>query len=183
MHQIITNLKDEIEKILSFFQEEMSGIRSNRPHSGLLENIKIDYMGSLIPLKQMATISVSQPNSLLVQPWDKSSLPACEKAIISANLGVSTANEGSHIRVILPTLSAERRQELVKLAHKKSEESKVHSRRLRDDARKEVQKIFDSKEIGEDDKFKIQDDIQKEIDNFSKKIDELVKIKEGELSQ
>src|SRR3989339_609584 len=182
MEQIMQKFKDEVNKALDFFQIELSGIRSNRPHPGLLENVKVEYYGSTMPLKQMANIQVSLPNCLIVQPWDKNALPALEKSIQAANLGVSTANEGTYIRVILPPLSKERREEIVSLVKRKAEESRINLRRLREETVKEIQKMFDDKKIGEDDKFRKKEDIQKMMDDFNKKIDEQVKKKEEELN-
>jgi ribosome recycling factor len=168
---------------LEFFKNELSGIRSNRPHPGLLENVKVEYYGSTMPLKQMANVQVSPPNCLVVQAWDKGALPALEKAIQAANLGVSTANEGAHIRVVLPSLSKERRDEISALVKRKAEESRINLRHLRDDVMKGIQAMFDDKKIGEDDKFRKKEDIQKLIEDFNKQIDEQVKKKEEELNQ
>ncbi len=183
MEQIIQKFKDEVGKALEFFKTELAGIRSNRPHPGLLESVKVEYYGSTMPLKQMANVQVSPPNCLIVQAWDKAALPALEKAIQAANLGVSTSNEGSQIRVVLPSLSKERREEISALVKRKAEESRVNLRHLRDDVMKEVQKMFDDKKIGEDDKFRRKEEIQKLIESFSKQIDEQVKKKEEELNQ
>lgn len=183
MEQIIQQFKSEAVKSLDFFKNELSGIRSNRPHPGLLENVKVEYYGSTMPLKQMANVQVSLPNCLIVQAWDKGALPALEKAIQAANLGVSTANEGAHIRVVLPSLSKERRDEISSLVKRKAEESRINLRHLRDDVMKEIQTMFDDKKIGEDDKFRKKEDIQKLIEDFNKQIDEQVKKKEEELNQ
>jgi ribosome recycling factor len=183
MEQLIQQFKNEVSKSLEFFKNELSGIRSNRPHPGLLENVKVEYYGSTMPLKQMANVQVSPPNCLVVQAWDKGALPALEKAIQAANLGVSTANEGAHIRVVLPSLSKERRDEISALVKRKAEESRINLRHLRDDVMKGVQAMFDDKKIGEDDKFRKKEDIQKLIEDFNKQIDEQVKKKEEELNQ
>lgn len=181
MTDIIQKLKSEIVPIMEFFKGELSGIRSNRPHPGLLENVRVEYYNSIMPLKQMAAVQVSLPNCLVVQPWDKGALAVCEKAIQSANLGVSTATEGHQIRVILPPLSEERRKEMISLVGKKAEEAKVNLRHLRDDIIKEIQGMFDEKEIGEDDKFRKKEEVQKILDETNKEISELSKKKEEEL--
>lgn len=183
MEQAIQQFKNEVNKMMEFFNNELSGIRSNRPHPGLLENVKVEYYGSTMPLKQMANVQVSLPNCLIVQAWDKSALPALEKAIQAANLGVSTANEGVHIRVVLPSLSKERRDEISSLVKRKAEESRINLRHLRDDVMRVIQEMFDDKKIGEDDKFRKKEDIQKLIEDFNKQIDEQVKKKEEELNQ
>lgn len=178
---IIQKLKNEINPVMEFFKNELSGIRSNRPHPGLLENVKVEYYNSIMPLKQMAAVQVSLPNCLIVQPWDKGALSACEKSIQAANLGVSTATEGHQIRVILPPLSEERRKEVILLVNKKAEEAKVNLRHVRDNIMKEVQQMFDDKEMGEDDKFRKKEEVQKILDEISKDISEIVKKKEEEL--
>ncbi len=183
MEQLIQQFKNEVNKTLEFFKNELSGVRSNRPHPGLLENVRVEYYGSAMPLKQMANIQVSLPNCLIVQAWDKAALSAIEKAIQVANLGVSTANEGVHIRVVLPPLSKERREEISNLVKRKAEESRINLRHLRDDVMKEIQVMFDDKKIGEDDKFRRKEEIQELIEDFNKKIDEQVKKKEEELNQ
>lgn len=183
MEQLIQQFKNEINKTLEFFKNELSSIRSSRPHPGLLESVKVEYYGSTVPLKQMANVQVSPPNCLIVQAWDKNALSALEKAIQAANLGVSTANEGAHIRVVLPSLSKERREEISSLVKRKAEESRINLRHLRDDTMKGIQGMFDDKEIGEDDKFRRKEEVQKLVDDFNKQIDEQVEKKEEELSQ
>lgn len=178
---IIDKIEKESDVILNLLKDELNGIRSSRPHPGLVENIKVDYLGSVLPIRQLASIQISPPSSLLVQPWDKESLAVCEKAIVDADLGVSVSQEGDHLRVVLPTLSAERREEMIKLANKKGEDSKIRIRQERDNARKSIQKDFDGKEISEDDKFRLQDEVQKVVDGFNKKVEELLKDKEAEL--
>jgi ribosome recycling factor len=181
MEEIVKKLGIKKEEILELFKNELNGIRSNRPHPGLVEGIRVDYLGSILPLKQIASIQISPPNSLIAQPWDKSSLSAIEKAIQSADLGVSTSNEGTHIRIILPSLSDERREELKKLAGKKLEEMRIRIRKERDEARKGIQKAFDDNQMTKDDKFKFLEDVQNITEEFNKLGEELLKVKEEEL--
>lgn len=177
----ISKIQKESQVILEFFKNELNGIRSNRPHPGFLENVRVEYSDSTLPIKQLASIQISPPASLIIQPWDKGSLSACEKGVESANLGVSVVREGDHLRVILPVLSAERREELIKLTNKKMEEVRVRIRQERDEVRKGIQKSFDNKEMGEDDKMRLQQEVQKIVDSFNKQIEELLKVKEEEL--
>jgi ribosome recycling factor len=181
MEEIIKKFKKDSEAAIEFLKKELAAIRSSRPHPGILENVRVDFYNSILPLKQMANIQVNLPNSLVVQPWDKSALGPREKAIQAANLGVTVANEGTHLRVILPPLSQERREEIIGLVHRKAEEVKVNLRHIRDEAIKEVQKLFDDKKIGEDDKFRRKEEIQKIIDDFNRTIGDLIEAKEEEL--
>jgi len=181
MEEIIKKFKKDADAGTDFFRKELASIRSNRPHPGLLENVKVDYYNSLLPIKQLAMIQVNLPNSLLVQPWDKNALSPCEKAIQAANLGVNVSIEGTQIRVILPPLSQERRQEIIDLVHRRAEEAKVNLRHIRDEAVKQIQKLFDDKKIGEDDKFRRKEEIQKVVDDLNKTIADLIKSKEEEL--
>ncbi len=183
MEEIVKNLDLKKKEILELLKKELAGIRSNRPHPGLVEGIRVDYLGSIMPIIQIASIQISPPNSLIIQPWDKSSLSAVEKAIQSADLGVSTSNEGTHIRVILPALSDERREELIKLAGKKLEEMRIRMRIERDEARKEIQKAYNSDLMTEDDKFKFLEDIQNLTEEFNKIGEELLKSKQEELKK
>ncbi len=183
MEEIVKNLDLKKKEILELLKKELAGIRSNRPHPGLVEGIRIDYLGSILPMKQIASVQVSPPNSLIVQPWDKGALSAIEKAIQTADLGVSTSNEGTHIRVILPALSDERREELRKLAGKKLEEMRKRIRQERDRFRKEIQKAYDNNQMTEDDKFKFLEDVQNITEEFNKQGEELLKSKEEELKK
>lgn len=180
MDETIKKFKKEIGTILEFFKNCLASIRSNRPHPGLVENIKVDYYNTQTPLKQMANIQVSQP-SLIVQPWDKSALGPCEKAIQAANLGVSVVNEGMQLRIIFPPLSQERRLEMIGLVCEKAEECRKNLRHLRDESIKEINGLFESKKIGEDDKFRKKDEIQKIADETNQLIEGSIKKKEEEL--
>jgi len=181
MEQIIKKFKIDSEAAIEFLKKELAAIRSSRPHPGILENVRVDFYNSILPLKQLANIQVNLPNSLVVQPWDKNALGPCEKAISAANLGVTVANEGTHLRVVLPPLSQERREEIIDLVHRKAEEVKINLRHVRDEAIKGIQKLFDDKKIGEDDKFRRKEEIQKITEDFNQTIGNLVEAKEEEL--
>jgi len=183
VNQLIEKLKKEGESVIEGFRSEILGVRSNRPQPALVENIKVEcpVYGSILPLKQLATIQVSLPNSLIVQVWDKVNVSACEKAIQAANLGVSTIVEGSQIRVILPPLSQERRDQIFQLIKKKSEDTKIRLRLLREDVLKEIKELFEQKKISEDDKYRSKEQIDKLMDDFNHKIEEIVESKRKEI--
>jgi len=183
INQLIEKLKKGGEAIIEGFRSEILGVRSNRPQPALVENIKVEcpVYGSILPLKQLATIQVSLPNSLIVQVWDKANVSACEKAIQAANLGVSTIVEGSQIRVILPPLSQERRDQIFQLIKKKAEDTKIRLRRLRDDVLKEMKELFEQKKISEDDKYRGKEEIDKAMEGFNNKIEEIIEAKRREI--
>lgn len=185
INQLIEKFKKEGQNILESFKTEIAGIRSNRPQPALIENLKVEcpFYGSVLPLKHIASIQVSLPNSLIVQIWDKSNINACEKAIQAANLGVTTAIEGSQIRVVLPPLSQERREQIFQLIKKKAEETKIHLRGAREDILKEIKELFENKKITEDDKYRGKDELQKVIDGFNEEIEKIIENKRRELNE
>ncbi len=183
INQLIEKFKKDGAIIVDNFKTEAMGVRSNRPHPALVENIKVEIpvYGSIMPLKHLATIQVNLPNNLIVQVWDKNNVGACEKAIQLANLGVSTIIEGNQIRVILPPLSQERRDQIFQLIKKKSEDTKIELRLLRDEIIKEAKKMYEEKQLSEDDKYKTKEDLQKTIDEFNKTIEEIIEEKKKEI--
>jgi len=183
INQLIEKLKKGGEAIIEEFRNEVLSVRSNRPQPALIENIRVKcpLYGSIMPLKQLATIQVNLPNSLIVQVWDKDNVSACEKAIQAANLGVSTIVEGSQIRVILPPLSQERRDQIFQLIKKKAEDTKIRLRRLRDDVLKEMKELFEQKKISEDDKYRGKEEIDKAMEGFNNKIEEIIEAKRREI--
>jgi ribosome recycling factor len=183
INQLIEKFKKEGGHVLEVFKAEIAGVRSNRPQPALIENLKVECpaYGTVMPLKHIATIQVSLPNNLIVQVWDKANVSACEKAIQAANLGVTTMIEGSQIRVVLPPLSQERREQIFQLVKKKAEETKIRLRNLREDILKEMKELFENKKITEDDKYRGKDELQKVIDEFNDKIEEVVENKRKEL--
>jgi len=128
---VLADIKDRMSKSTDALTHELSGIRTGRASATLFDAIKVDYYGTSTPLSQMATISVPEPRLITIQPWDISQLQAIEKAILTSDLGLTPSNDGKIIRVAIPQLTEERRKELVKLAKKYSEESKVSIRNIR----------------------------------------------------
>ena len=183
VNQLIEKFKKEGMVIVDNFKAETMGVRSNRPHPALIENIKVEspIYGSTMPLKHLSTIQVSLPNNLIVQVWDKNNVSACVKAIEMANLGVSTSIEGNQIRVILPPLSQERRDQIFQLIKKKSEDTKIELRVLRDNVLKEAKKMYEDKELSEDNKYKIKEDLQKTMDDFGEEIEKIIEEKKKEI--
>jgi ribosome recycling factor len=162
---------------------ELASIRSGRATPALVEHIKADYAGVLTPLNQMARISVGGARLLVIQPWDKSGLQSIEKAILKSDLGLNPSSDGTVIRINIPPLSEERRQELVKAVRKRVEERKIMIRNLRRDAIIELKNLEKSKDISQDDSKRAQDKLQKLTDSATAEAEKIGRDKEVELME
>lgn len=180
---IIIKVKPELEKVLEFYKKEMAKIRTGTASPALIEDVMVNISGEKMPLKQLAAISSPEKRQLVVQPWDRSYLEPIEKALQVASIGSSPIVEQDIIRLTLPQLTQEIREQLAKVIGEKSEESKRTVRKWRDDAWGEIQGEAKKGEIREDDKFKGKDELQKVIDEYSKQIDEIRENKEKEITQ
>ena len=147
----------------------------------MLDKIKIDYYGVMTPVSQIGSVSIPEPRTLVIQPWDASALKAVEKAIMSSDLGINPGNDGKVIRLNFPQLTEERRKELIKQIHKTGEDGKVAIRNLRRDANERLKTMKKKSEITEDDLKSMEKDVQDITDKYCKEIDEMVVIKEKEL--
>lgn len=176
------DLELKIKESLEFFKSQLGAIRGGRPSPKLVEDIGVDYFGQKMPIKQLGSISINPPREILISIWDKQAVSAVAKAIESSNLNVSANTDGNLIRINLPPLSTERRQELIKIVKKESEEVRIKIRHLRDEANKKITQQEESGEITEDGKFKLKEETQKIIDKANKEIEEMLdkKIKEIE---
>ncbi|MBI1974743.1 MAG: ribosome recycling factor [Parcubacteria group bacterium] len=163
--------------------QSVAAFRTSRPSPALIEDVLVEYYGSKLPLKQVAAISVTPPNVLIVQPWDKNAIQPIEKAIAQSNLGTSPAVDGDVVRITLPPLTEERRRNLVKVLSGEAEKTKIAFRVARDEVRKKIQEAFNKKEIGEDQKFKLNELLQKEVDQFNETLEDLVSKKEKEIME
>jgi ribosome recycling factor len=179
-------LKDAAEKMLKSvdaFKQELSKIRTGRASISLLDGISVDAYGSMLPMNQVATMTIPESRMIAIQPWDPQMVPAIEKAIMKSNLGLAPANDGKVIRLNIPQLTEERRKELVKQARKTAEEFRVAVRNVRREGIDVVKKQKNDKEVSEDDLFKFQDAIQVETDKYVKQIDEITDNKETEMME
>ncbi len=172
-----TAMKDRLAKMA----KDMSVMRTGRANPMILESVKVEAYGSLVPLKQVAAVSVPEARTIEVRPWDPSTLQDIEKALQKADLGAMPQNDGKMIRVSLPMMSEERRKDMVKLLKKLGEEFRVGVRNERQDALNKVKKSFQAKEITEDDLRVIEQRIQKTTDAFTKQIDDQLVVKEKEI--
>lgn len=181
------NIKDgakvKMDKSISLLTGELSKVRTGRASSALLDGVKVEYYGSILPLNQVASISIPEPRLIIIQPWDKQALVPIEKAIQKADLGLNPNNDGSIVRLAIPPLTTERREELIKLTMKLGEECRVAIRNIRRDANTEIKKEEKDKKITEDESFKTQEHIQKMTDEYVKKVDEVLKKKEKEIRE
>lgn len=177
----INELKRRMEGALTSLHKEFGGLRTGRANASLLEHIHVDAYGAMTPLNQVANISIPEPHLLSVQVWDKGVVKSVEKAINAAGLGVNAAADGQLVRVPIPPLSQERRVELTKVAKKYAEEAKVSIRNVRRDGMESLKGLEKSKEISEDERKKRETDIQKTTDDYIKKIDDALAVKEKEI--
>lgn len=160
---------------------EFNGVRTGRASPALVERMTVDYYGTATPLNQLAGISAPEPRLLVIQPWDRGAMPAIERAIQQSNLGLNPNNDGTVIRLNIPTLTEERRRDLVKVVRGKTEEAKVAIRNVRRDAIDHTKVLLKEKEIGEDDERRAEHEIQQLTDRYIARADELGSMKEAEV--
>ena len=173
--------EEKMEKAVDVLKREFSGLRTGRASTSLLDPISVEAYGSRVPLNQVSNISVPESRLLTVQVWDDSLVNTVENSIRNSNLGLNPMIEGSLIRIPIPELSEERRIEIVKIASKYSEDSKVSIRNIRRDAMEKIKSLEKNKEISQDESFKFSDQVQKMTDNLIEKIDTLFADKEKDI--
>ena len=179
----IKEFKNRMIKTAEVLSTQFDTVRAGRANAAVLDQIEVDYYGSPTPIRQIASISSPDARTLLIQPWDGSTLKLIEKAILTSELGINPQNDGRVIRLVFPQLTEERRKELAKQVRKYGEEAKVAVRNIRRDAMDKFKKLQKSSEITEDDFKNMEKDMQKFTDDFIKKVDELCAKKEKELSE
>ena len=175
---IVKAAREGMQKAVENTRRELSGIRSGKATTNLLDTVRVEAYGSTVPLNQVAMVTAPEPRMLVVQPFDKSLAIAIDKAIRDANLGLNPQSQGQMIRVPLPMLSEERRKELVKICARLTEEGRVSVRQARTDAMTKIKKL---EKVPEDEKTRAEKDVQKHTDEASKQVDELLKAKEAEI--
>jgi len=179
--ETLQGIEGKMQASVRIFREDLASIRTGHATPALVEHIKVEYVGVPTPLNQLAGISAPEAGLLVIQPWDKSSIGSIEKAILKSELGLNPANDGNIIRISIPPLSEERRQELIKVVHRRVEERKVTVRNLRHEAMNELKKLEQDKEISQDEHRRAQDQLQKLTDRFISDIEQIGKDKEEEL--
>lgn len=183
MKEAIHDCEEKMKKSIELLRKEYASLRAGRANPSILDKIQVEYYGTPTSLTQMANVSAPEPRLLMIQPWDKTTVPLIEKAILKSDLGLNPSNDGSAIRIIIPQLNQERRQELVKVVHKKSEETRVSIRNLRRDCNDRIKALEKAKTISEDDSKKGLDDMQKMTDKYIKEVDHIMDLKEKELME
>lgn len=177
--QVIATCEEKMNKTIESYQKTLAGIRTGKANPAILNSVQVSYYGMMMPITQVAQVAVSDPQTITVKPFDKSTIRDIEKAIQTADLGLNPANDGDVVRVHIPPLTEQTRKDLVKQAKKVSEECKVMIRNIRRDANEQLKKIEKDGAISEDELKRHNDDVQKKTDKFIAKIDELTKSKEA----
>jgi len=175
------DLEERMNKTIAALKTDLATIRTGRANSALLDQIRVPYYGSDVPVSQIGNISVPEPRMLLIAPWEKSVLKDLEKALLASDLGLTPSNDGEVIRLILPELTEDRRKEFVKHARAMSEKSKVSIRNLRRDANEDVKKQAKDDGLPEDEAKRLQEEIQKVTDQFTKEVDTVIDKKEQDI--
>ncbi len=180
--KIIEDLKPEFKNTIEYLKTEVGKLRAGRATPAMIEDLKVKCYDQTMPLKQLANMSNPQPRTLVIQPWDKSTIENIEKAISQSPLGLTPNTEGETIRINIPPLSQERRKEIESILNEKIEEARISIRQKREDAWKEIQEKEKEGEITEDDKYNSKDQLQKLVDEYNKKIEEIADKKQQEIS-
>ena len=179
----LQNLETKVNESIKHLKEQLAGIRSGRPTPKLVEDISVDYFGQKLSIKQLGSIGIVPPREINITVWDKQAITAIIKAIELSSLNISAQNEGNLIRINLPALSEERRQELIKLVKKEAEEVRIKIRTIRDDINKEIKTQSAEGKISEDDMFKSKDKVQEITDKANEEIEKMVENKTREIKE
>lgn len=181
MQNLINDVSEKMDKSISALKNAFNKIRTGRANPSILDDIKVDYYGNLTPINQTSNISVEEGRSLVISPWDKNLIPEIEKAIHSSDLGLNPSTSSDLIRVTMPALTEETRQDYIKQARAEAENSRVSIRNIRRDANQSSKEQQQASEISEDDQRRLEDLIQKETDKFISIVDTELKNKESDL--
>jgi ribosome recycling factor len=183
IEDVISDGEDRMKKTLEAVQRELNAIRTGHAHVGLVDHVRVDYFGTLLPVNQMATVAAPEARLLTIQPWDRNALSAIEKALQKSDLGLTPSNDGQIIRLSIPPLTEQRRKDLIKVVHSRVEDGRVAVRNVRRDAIEHLRKLVHDKEISEDEQRKAQEQLQKLTDRYIATIDQRGKEKEAELTE
>lgn len=179
----LAEARAQMEKALDALRREFASVRAGKATPALLDTVRVEAYGSKLPINQVGTVSAPEPRLVVVQPWDKSLIPAVEKAIREAQLGLNPSNDGSVIRIPIPPLTEERRKEMVRMLHKMAEEGRVAIRHARQEAREAIKRRQQAHEVSEDDARRELDEVQRLTDEYIAKVDQLLKAKEQEVME
>lgn len=179
--EIVAKSEETMRKSIGFLKEDLAGIRAGKANPKLVDKIQVSYYGTMTPLNQVANISVPEPRSIIIQPWDSSLVKEIEKAILASDLGINPSNDGKLIRLVIPVLTEERRKDLLKVVKKETENSKIAVRNIRRDAIDDLKKLEKASELTKDDLKKSEEDMQKLTDKYIKYVEDIYKEKEKEI--
>ena len=179
--KILINADSKMKKTIEALTKELSSIRTGRASPALVEHIKVDYHGVITPLIQLASISVPEPKTIAIHPWDRSIINTIDKAILKSDLGLNPVNDGTNIRINLPALTEERRKDLIKAVHKRLEESRITIRNLRRESIDELKVAEKNKEISQDQSIRASEKLQRLTDSYIESINRIGKDKESEI--
>lgn len=180
---VIADTKTRMAKAIEATKHEFSSLRTGRASPALLEQIRVDYYGTPTPINQLATITVPEPRLLVVQPWDRKMVKDIERGILKSELGLVPSSDGTHVRVPIPSLTEERRKELVKIAHRHAEEGRVAIRNVRREAKEMIEKLEEDGDISEDDAKRGLDELQKLTDKYIADVEALLAGKDKEIME
>lgn len=183
IEDVIADARTRMEKAMEALQRELTAVRTGRAAPSLVERVTVEQYGTEMPLNQLANIAAPEARMLTITPWDKSSIPAIEKAIRKSELGLNPSNDGAMIRIVIPPLTEERRRQMVKVVHGKVEEAKIAVRNIRRDAVSQAKEFKDEKMISEDDERRAEQQIQEITNKFTTQADEIGKAKERDVMQ
>jgi len=181
LDELYHKTEEHMKKTLEMLVQELGGIRTGKASPALLDSLRVNYYGSMVPVKQIANVAVPDPRMITIQPWDRSLVQEIERAIRTSDLGLNPQNDGGVIRLPIPLLTEERRKDLVKVVKRIGEDSKVALRNVRRDSNDRIKKLEKEHDLSEDDMRHKQDAIQKLTDSFVHKVDEAVSAKEKEI--
>ena len=181
--QTLANTEEKMRKSLEVLTKELVAIRTGRANPALIEHIKVEYAGVPVPLNQIAGISAPEANLLVIQPWDKSCISDIEKAILKSDLGLNPTNDGNVVRLSIPLLTEERRQEMIKMVRRRIEERRIALRNIRHEAMNELKELEKNKDISQDEHKRALDNLQKLIDSFTADAERMGHDKEAELAE
>ena len=179
--EVKNTAEQKMQKLVDALKNDLGKIRTGRAHSGLLDHVMVDYYGSMVPIAQVANVTVVDARTLGVSPWEKKLVGAIEKAIRDSDLGLNPASQGELIRVPMPALTEERRRDLTKIVKSEGEDAKIAVRNVRRDANTALKELLKQKTVSEDDERRAQDEVQKLTDRFVSEIDKMLQTKETEL--
>mgnify|MGYP000916633353 FL=1 len=183
MDNALKQTENRMKKSVELLVKDYSTMRAGRATPSLLENVFVDYYGTPTPVNQMATVTVPEPRLLAIQPWDKNMMPQIEKAILKSDLGINPISDGNVVRLTVPTLTEEKRKDLVKVLHKKAEEGRIAIRNLRREINDQIKGLEKKGDISEDMAKRYLNDTQELTDKYTKKIDEVAAAKEKEIME